>query len=96
MSKEKTDIVRLPKPTNDTQRVIKQIVDAVTQELNSFDWPWDVLAEKAGVSYGTIQRFRYREYRDSPLLSTVLKIAKAVGLEVRVSKRKRVTIRRAG
>lgn len=96
MSKEKTETIRLPRPTTDTQRVIKQIVDAVTHELNSFDWPWETLAEKAGVSYSTIQRFRYREYRDSPLLSTVLKIAKAVGLEVKFTRRKRVSIRRAG
>ena len=95
--KESHEAIKFPSPKTDTQKVIKQIVDRVSKELDEYNWPWDTLAEKANVSLSTVYRFRDRQYRDSPLLSTVLKIAKAVGLEVRVdSKRKKVSVRRAG
>ena len=96
-TKEHSETVKLPTPKTDIQRLIKKIRDRVSDELEAFDWPWDTLAEQAGLSVTTVYRFRDRQYRDSPLLSTVLKIAQAVGLEVTIDhKQKRARIRRAG
>lgn len=71
-------------------RAFAGIVGRLERELNSFDWSWKHLAERAGVSVGTIHKIRMRDYADSPRLRTVWKLCHAVGLELTTVERKRL------
>jgi hypothetical protein len=89
-----TEAIKFPAVKTDTQRTIKAIVNRIDIELSAYEWAWDVLAKRADLSLSTVMRFRYRQYSDSPRLSTVVKIAKAVGLSINLKEGKRVSIRR--
>lgn len=95
-TKAKEKLVQFPAAKTDIQKQIKLIVFRIEEELVRYDWPWEALAARAGLSLSTVLRFRYRQYHDSPRLSTVLKIAKAVGLTISLKEGKKVSIRRAG
>lgn len=75
-----------------------EALDAIIDDLFSAatyncDWTWNQFAVKSGLAYSTICRLGERKTR-LPQLRTICRMATAVGMDVRVIKR-RLRVRKA-
>ena len=79
--KSKSEIKRLEAQEAAYLAELHEIVDQIFNKAYEFEWIWHRLAREACLADGTVDRLGDRTTR-YPLLRTVLKLAKAVKLQV--------------